>query len=134
MGSVALNAKPSRWENDVPQPTETLPDRIVSTAYLFRQSKVLFVAAELDVFGILAVGPLDLETLKARSGVHPRVPATSSMRWWPWGCSTGTARAATPTRPKAIATSFAVSPPILAGCCDISTSVITRIGTGSAAP
>ena len=72
MGSVALNAKPSRWENDVPQPTETLPDRIVSTAYLFRQSKVLFVAAELDVFGILAVGPLDLETLKARSGVHPR--------------------------------------------------------------
>ena len=72
LGSVALNAKPSRWENDVPQPTETLPDRIVSTAYLFRQSKVLFVAAELDVFGILAVGPLDLETLKARSGVHPR--------------------------------------------------------------
>ena len=48
MGSVALNAKPSRWKNDV-----TLPDRIVSTAYLFRQSKVLFVAAELDVFGIL---------------------------------------------------------------------------------
>src|SRR5262245_21583025 len=44
------------------------------------------------------------------------------MRWWPWGCSTGTARAATPTRPKAIAISFVVSPPILAGCCDISTS------------
>src|SRR5262249_22208323 len=72
LGSVALNAKPLRWENDVPQPTETLPDRIVSTAYLFRQSKVLFVAAELNVFGILAEGPLDLKTLKARSGVHPR--------------------------------------------------------------
>jgi len=72
LGSVALNVKPSRWKNDVPQSTETLPDRIVSTAYSFRQSKVLFVAAELDVFGILAVGPLDLETLKARSGVHPR--------------------------------------------------------------
>ena len=72
MASMALNAKPSRWENDVPQPTETLPNRIVSTAYLFRQSKVLFVATELDVFGILAEGPLDLEILKARSGVHPR--------------------------------------------------------------
>jgi len=72
LASMALNAKPSRWENDVPQPTETLPNRIVSTAYLFRQSKVLFVATELDVFGILAEGPLDLEILKARSGVHPR--------------------------------------------------------------
>ena len=54
------------------QPSETLPDRIVSIAYLFRQSKVLFVAAELDVFGILAEGPLDAETLTARCRIHPR--------------------------------------------------------------
>jgi SAM-dependent methyltransferase len=72
LGSVALNAKPSRWENDMLQPTETLPNRIVNTAYLFRQSKVLFVAAQLDVFDFLAEGPLDLETLTARSGIHPR--------------------------------------------------------------
>src|SRR5262249_42493625 len=50
------------------------------------------------------------------------------MRWWPWGCSTGTARAATPTRPKAIATSFAVSPPILAGCATSRQASLRELG------
>jgi Dimerisation domain len=57
---------------DMLQLIETPSSRIVRTSFLFRQSKVLFVAAELDVFGILAEAPLDLETLTARTGIHPR--------------------------------------------------------------
>jgi SAM-dependent methyltransferase len=48
------------------------PDRIVDLAYAFWQSKALLSAVELGVFTALAEGPLDLETLTARTGIHPR--------------------------------------------------------------
>jgi SAM-dependent methyltransferase len=48
------------------------PDRIVDLAYAFWQSKALLSAVELGVFTSLAEGPLDLETLTARTGLHPR--------------------------------------------------------------
>ncbi len=48
------------------------PDRIVNLAYAFWQSKALLSAVELGVFTSLAEGPLDLETLTALTGVHPR--------------------------------------------------------------
>src|SRR5262249_6979902 len=49
-----------------------LPERIIEIAYAFWHSKALFAAVELDVFTKLAAGPLDLEALTARTGVHPR--------------------------------------------------------------
>jgi hypothetical protein len=48
------------------------PDRIVNLAYAFWQSKALLSAVELGVFTSLAEGPLDLETLTALTGLHPR--------------------------------------------------------------
>jgi SAM-dependent methyltransferase len=49
-----------------------LPERIIEIAYAFWHSKALFAAVELDVLTKLAGGPLDLETLTARTGGHPR--------------------------------------------------------------
>lgn len=48
------------------------PNRIVDLAYAFWQSKALLSAVEVGVFTSLADGPLDLETLTARTGLHPR--------------------------------------------------------------
>src|SRR5689334_7353590 len=47
-------------------------NRIVQLAYAFRASKLLMSAAELDVFSRLADGPLDLDALTERVGIHPR--------------------------------------------------------------
>jgi SAM-dependent methyltransferase len=69
---MQTGSKTPALEMNMLQPNATLPERIVSTAYIFRQSKVLFVAAEFDVFSILAEGPLGIETLISRTGIHPR--------------------------------------------------------------
>jgi hypothetical protein len=48
------------------------PDSIVLLGLAFRGAKVLLSAAELDVFTVLAQGPLDLETLRERVGIDRR--------------------------------------------------------------
>jgi hypothetical protein len=48
------------------------PDSIVHLGFAFRGAKVLLSAAELDVFTILAEGPLDLESLRERVGINQR--------------------------------------------------------------
>lgn len=52
-----------------PAPT---PDGIVRLGLAFRESKTLLSAIELDVFTILADGPLELDALACRAGVHQR--------------------------------------------------------------
>jgi hypothetical protein len=49
------------------------PDRLVQLGYAFREAKALLSAIELDVFTMLSMhGPLGLEELAQRTGVHPR--------------------------------------------------------------
>jgi hypothetical protein len=48
------------------------PDRILEIGHSFRASKTLLSAVELGVFTALADGPLDLETLGTKVGIHPR--------------------------------------------------------------
>ena len=55
--------------------TETMaltPDRIMQRGTAFWGSKTLLSAVELGVFTRLADGPLDLEILRQRLGLHPR--------------------------------------------------------------
>jgi O-methyltransferase/methyltransferase family protein len=53
--------------------TKTItPDRILDVGYAFWKSKALLSAVELDVFTALADGPLGIETLIARIGLHER--------------------------------------------------------------
>jgi O-methyltransferase/methyltransferase family protein len=56
----------------VAQGQEAAPERILDLAYAFWRSKALFAAVELDVFTMLAPGPLELPVLARRTGVHPR--------------------------------------------------------------
>src|SRR5262245_32103574 len=51
------------------QPT---PGRILELGLAFWGSKALLSAVELGVFSVLAQGPLDVEALRKRLGVHPR--------------------------------------------------------------
>jgi hypothetical protein len=48
------------------------PDRLVKIGYAFREAKTLLSALELDVFTVLACGPLGLDELAAGTGVHQR--------------------------------------------------------------
>ena len=49
------------------------PDRLVRLGFAFRESKTLLSAIELDVFTALSThGPLGLDDLALRTGVHPR--------------------------------------------------------------
>lgn len=48
------------------------PDRIMQLCFAFRASKVLLSAVELDLFTELASGPLGMETLRERLGLHRR--------------------------------------------------------------
>jgi SAM-dependent methyltransferase len=48
------------------------PDRILDVGYAFWKSKALLSAVELDVFTALGDGPLGIETLVARLGLHER--------------------------------------------------------------
>jgi hypothetical protein len=53
-----------------PDPT---PDRLVRLGFAFRESKILLSAIELDVFTVLsAAGPLEIDELAGRTGVHQR--------------------------------------------------------------
>jgi SAM-dependent methyltransferase len=54
------------------QTNSVMPNRIVEVSYAFWQSKALLSAVELDVFTALSEGPLDLETLASRTGIHER--------------------------------------------------------------
>jgi SAM-dependent methyltransferase len=54
------------------QTIPVMPDRILEVSYAFWQSKALLSAVELDLFTVLAEGPLDLETLASRTGIHER--------------------------------------------------------------
>src|SRR5262245_49738294 len=47
-------------------------DRIMDLAHGFRAAKVLLSAVELDVFTVLAEGPLDLDSLRTRVGISNR--------------------------------------------------------------
>ena len=47
-------------------------DRIIELAMGFWASKVLLSAVELGIFGVLNDGPLDLRTLRSRTGLHDR--------------------------------------------------------------
>jgi hypothetical protein len=48
------------------------PDSILEVGYGFWKSRALFSAVELGIFTMLAKGPLDLETLTTRLGLHGR--------------------------------------------------------------
>jgi hypothetical protein len=48
------------------------PDRILDVSYAFWRSKALLSAVELDVFTVLADGPLDIDMLVVRLGLHGR--------------------------------------------------------------
>jgi hypothetical protein len=48
------------------------PDRIVKLGHAFRAAKTLLSAVELGVFTALADGPLDLEAVSRRTGIHQR--------------------------------------------------------------
>ena len=51
--------------------TETA-QRIIALAYAFREAKALLSAVELGIFDALADGPLAIEALRQRIGLHPR--------------------------------------------------------------
>src|SRR5262245_31421959 len=53
-------------------PDAVIPDRRLEVSYAFWKSKTLLTAVELDVFTTLGDGPLDIETLVARLGLHGR--------------------------------------------------------------
>jgi O-methyltransferase domain/Dimerisation domain len=48
------------------------PDRILELGQAFRASKAVLSAVELNVFTILAAGPLDLKTVRERAGLSVR--------------------------------------------------------------
>jgi hypothetical protein len=53
-------------------PAPLTPDRIMELGHAFRASRALLSAVELDVFTVLADGPLDLQTLEMRVGLDDR--------------------------------------------------------------
>src|SRR5437660_11432593 len=61
-----------REDKDMLQSKTVMPDRILEVGYAFWKSKALLSAVELDLFTVLADGPLDLETLVSRIGIHTR--------------------------------------------------------------
>ena len=48
------------------------PDRILEVGHAFRGSKALLSAVEFGVFTVLAGGPLDLDAVRKRAGIHER--------------------------------------------------------------
>jgi O-methyltransferase domain/Dimerisation domain len=54
------------------QTCTVMPKQILEVGYAFQRSKALLSAVELDVFTILANGPLDLKSLSSRAGIHDR--------------------------------------------------------------
>jgi SAM-dependent methyltransferase len=58
--------------DDVIQTEAAMPKRILEMSYAFWRSKALLSAVELDVFTVLAKGPLDIKSLVSRIGIHER--------------------------------------------------------------
>jgi len=52
--------------------TNIQPDRILELGYAFRKAKVLLSAVELEIFTVLAEGPLDCDALRERVGIDQR--------------------------------------------------------------
>jgi hypothetical protein len=52
--------------------TNIEPDRILELGYAFRKAKVLLSAVELELFTMLAEGPLDCDALQERAGIDRR--------------------------------------------------------------
>jgi hypothetical protein len=52
--------------------TDIQPDRLLELGYAFRKAKVVLSAVELELFTILAQGPLDCDALRHRAGIDPR--------------------------------------------------------------
>jgi O-methyltransferase domain/Dimerisation domain len=52
--------------------TNVQPDGILELGYAFRKAKVLLSAVELEIFTVLAEGPLDCDALQERIGIDPR--------------------------------------------------------------
>src|ERR1043166_1608640 len=48
------------------------PDRIMELGHAFRASKALLSAVELGIFTTLSDGPLDIESIRERVGLHER--------------------------------------------------------------
>ena len=51
---------------------QLIPDKILQTGMAFWASKTLLCAVELGVFTELAQGPMSLDSLRERLGLHPR--------------------------------------------------------------
>jgi hypothetical protein len=49
-----------------------IPDHILDVSYAFWKTKALLSAVELDLFSVLAEGPLDIQSLVDRLGLHGR--------------------------------------------------------------
>src|ERR1700674_376573 len=65
-----MPARPSG--RDVMESPVVTPDRIIKLGHGFRAAKALLSAVELGMFTVLAEGPLSLETLSKRVGIHER--------------------------------------------------------------
>jgi hypothetical protein len=64
------------------KPTAPSIGSILQTGLGFLASKTLLSAAELGAFTELAAGPLDVETLRHRLGLHERAARDFFERWW----------------------------------------------------
>jgi hypothetical protein len=62
----------TRPQAEIVPTTDVLPDHILDISYAFWKSKALLSAVELDVFTVLAGGPMDVATLVARLGINGR--------------------------------------------------------------
>src|SRR6476661_4030684 len=80
--------------------TPVTPDRIVKLGKAFRASKALFSAVELGVFGALAGGPRDLESLRAEIGISERGARDFFDSLLRSGCSIAMKPAVTGTHPR----------------------------------
>jgi hypothetical protein len=54
------------------EPGSLTPDRIMEVGHAFRASRALLSAVELGIFTALAEGPLELDGIRKRIGVHDR--------------------------------------------------------------
>ncbi|HKW31303.1 MAG TPA: methyltransferase [Verrucomicrobiae bacterium] len=73
-GNAAKLATPrlDRSPSSSDAPGEIAPDKILHLGLGFWGSKTLLSAVELDVFTLLAKGPLNAESLRTRLNLHPR--------------------------------------------------------------
>jgi SAM-dependent methyltransferase len=70
--SLANGGRSDLCKTGVARFNEVSPDHILDVGYAFWKTKALLSAVELDVFTELADGPLNLETMTKRIGLHPR--------------------------------------------------------------